>query len=1132
MSGLKESAIVETNGISMSSISQDYLNESYSAEDATSGSSMHCQDTMDLLSDQGDLLTSVGFMDSICSDGPAKAAYVNGSTSPHISDEILLDISKNVPGFLPKSLHAQNAVMGDVHFEGAIPLKKEGEITIRQTLTAEDVENRGIWGFDTDSPENTLDGYEEEGELGWNPQREFMKFLWDDDNGLGIERKLSPVQAPVVQNRRQRKDKLVLKIDPSEDPFSDLNFESNYVHPDKGVQTKLSPVKKAHSPKKPSKLQSPMAKSTKYLNGSAESVKHIFPKQTKNPITKTQKMGLITKTLPLDLCSKGGRTVFPQSSGFKEKAQKSIAITSRGTTSSKSFTCKKCGQVYNDRSSLVKHISLHKDKKKKVKEHVSELQKVKDKGKNAKLQCPQCTFGTNCSNTFVLHAKTHEKDKRFYRCNRCEFLAMNELDLKQHVLHKHGVTGADHTVLKSDKIQEYKLNKSISPKKAENKIGKQFIEDKEPTHSVGSNTEEVTPKDLKLSTLNVVSESAKQKSRLTKSPTKVLSKNDDNTTNSDKRGPLRKKKTLQGESKKKRREIQSAEGNTHESEEGSAVKSLNNSLSCETTVSGTGASPPTKKCLKRSPQPKEGNTKRTFKADITVAYSENNGTTNCTTPSLEKQVLKKSPSKRKMSTPFHNVQGQEILLDFPKSKQKHETPKKRKGSINNSDVLRGSNDDLGSDECETNKNASACFLKKHSTPSKGGLDSSTGHIERTCTSPCMFSFKDKESSESISPVTLESRSNVETDVKSCPYCPAVFESGISLSNHIRGHLHRGGLKVRRPRGSTLNKESQDGQQASPQVESEEETPDSDSPEEPETDQRKELICPLCRELFDNRKGLSNHVRGHLKRLGKPTSTLSKSPVIILEELMSNKKEFCLKLQILEKKCRKVRSFHKIRLSNGLSFPSTAKRQKDDKEETKGIETSKSSPPSDLIGILKKRRAHEEAKAKHQTHTARKALGLSAAKDCLHEMHTCKAMANSPEGEHNRKVCGHCNTSFHSGVSLSNHLRAYGQRKRKAVQDGANFDCKQRKQRSRSESKKKMYSLRQSTEEVYRLTCRFCDLVFQGPLSVQEDWIKHLQRHIMNTAVPHTGAGMVEVTSFPKDFCPSSVAHAQPSVAHS
>ncbi|CAL8330901.1 unnamed protein product [Merluccius merluccius] len=33
-------------------------------------------------------------------------------------------------------------------------------------------------------------------------------------------------------------------------------------------------------------------------------------------------------------------------------------------------------------------------------------------------------------------------------------------------------------------------------------------------------------------------------------------------------------------------------------------------------------------------------------------------------------------------------------------------------------------------------------------------------------------------------------------------------------------------------------------------------------------------------------------------------------------------------------------------------------------------------------------------------------------------------------------------------------------------------------------------------KVYSLKCRFCDQVFQGPLSVQEDWIAHLQKHIL------------------------------------
>ncbi|CAB1425040.1 unnamed protein product [Pleuronectes platessa] len=134
-------------------------------------------------------------------------------------------------------------------------------------------------------------------------------------------------------------------------------------------------------------------------------------------------------------------------------------------------------------------------------------------------------------------------------------------------------------------------------------------------------------------------------------------------------------------------------------------------------------------------------------------------------------------------------------------------------------------------------------------------------------------------------------------------------------------------------------------------------------------------------------------------------------------------------------------------------------------------------------------------------------------------HASDSLPNSicEKGEFNRKVCEHCNATFHSGVSLSNHLRAYAKRKRNALLEGSAFDCKVRRQRSRPGSKKKILPLHtQTPEEMYRLTCRFCDLVFQGPLSVQEDWIKHLQRHIMNTSVPHTGLSMVEVPSLPKD----------------
>ncbi|XP_067218750.1 zinc finger protein 644a [Chanodichthys erythropterus] len=1155
MSGLKESAKVEENDTSMSRISQDLLNsETFSVEGATPGPSAHCpQETMALLDDQGDLLTSVGFMDSICSDGPAKAAYVNGSTSPHISDEILLDISKNVPVFLPKSLQAQNSVTTNVHFEGSDPLRKEGEITIRQTLTAEDVENRGIWGFDTESPESSLDNYDDGNDLTWNPQREFMKFLWDDDNGLEMEEKLSPVPSPInhkrrvpsplCHKRRKRKEKLVLKVDPSEDLYSDLNFDSKKDHPGEGSRTECSPVKKKRSPRKPSKLQSTIVKHTKYLNGAAKAVKHLFPKPAKKPISKTQKMGLIRDSLPSDSCSREEPSFFQRNSSFKEKSQENRQITcNKDTTSSKPFICKECGQCYQDHSSMLHHISVHRDKRHKIMEEKNELHQIKDEGKDAKLQCPQCTFGTNCPNTFVQHAKTHEKDKRYYSCNKCDFVEMNEVELRRHSLHKHGISGADLTVWKSDGFQERKVNKSTCPnsyscsveRKTKN-IGNhvkascqtQFNEEQASSHSLDSSDEELSLTEQPTSALSTCAKPTAKSPKLSRKKKMWMHKSVQSQSRLDKSIH-----TLL--SRKKRNDQSASECNTHQEPQ----EFLDSN---ETTFSETGTSLSPSKFLKRSAHSKEGNTKRTFKSDGNVTCSEDVGNTNYMHLNLEKQTLKKSPSKRKMSTPFHNMQGQDILLDFPKSRQnfkKSEASKRRKVFINNGDFICDSND-LGPEECENNKNANARFVRKQTSPAKASLVASSSHFERNHGSPRKFSVKDEykeeEISESNSTVKREQSSDVETDLKACPYCPAVFESGISLSNHIRGHLHRVGLKVRHAvsaaKVTSPDKVPPVRRRTLQQIKTEEDTSQTDNSAEMSTDcQQTHLICPLCREWFETRTGLSNHVRGHLKRLGKPTSTASKSPVIILKELMRDKKQFQMKLQVLEKKCRATNSFHPIRLNNGLTFASTVKRHKD-KDEKKKIDINKGSPPSDLIGILKKRRAHEETKAKHSSHTARKALHLSSGKDCDLEIEPFKAVPNSlaEKSELNRKVCVHCNATFHSGVSLSNHLRAYAHRKKKALLDGTTYDCKQRKQRSRSGSKKKTYPLLHTPEEIYTLTCRFCDLVFQGPLSVQEDWIKHLQRHIMNTAVPHTGAGMVEVSSFPTDSCSNTIPQAQPSV---
>ncbi len=249
-------------------------------------------------------------------------------------------------------------------------------------------------------------------------------------------------------------------------------------------------------------------------------------------------MALIRETLPSDSCSIEEPIFFPRNSGFKEKSQEHRQITCKtDTISSKPFICKECGQCYHDQSSLLNHISVHRDKQRKLQKKINELHQIKDEGKDAKLQCPQCTFGTNCPNTFVQHAKTHEKDKRYYSCNKCDFVEMNEVELRRHLLHKHGISGSDLTVWKSDGFQERKVNKSVCPisfsrsfqRKTKNIIGNhveascrpQFIEEQASSHSLDNCDEEPSPTEQSFSVCNVLTSYAKPTARSPKLSVKI-----------------------------------------------------------------------------------------------------------------------------------------------------------------------------------------------------------------------------------------------------------------------------------------------------------------------------------------------------------------------------------------------------------------------------------------------------------------------------------------------------------------------------------------------------------------------------------------------------------------------------------
>ncbi|ELV13686.1 Protein Wiz [Tupaia chinensis] len=75
------------------------------------------------------------------------------------------------------------------------------------------------------------------------------------------------------------------------------------------------------------------------------------------------------------------------------------------------LACSECGWAFADPTALEQHRQLHQASREKIIEEIQKLKRVPgDEGREARLQCPKCVFGTNSSRAFVHHAKLHMRD--------------------------------------------------------------------------------------------------------------------------------------------------------------------------------------------------------------------------------------------------------------------------------------------------------------------------------------------------------------------------------------------------------------------------------------------------------------------------------------------------------------------------------------------------------------------------------------------------------------------------------------------------------------------------------------------------------------------------------------------------
>uniref|UniRef100_F7ES36 Zinc finger protein 644 n=2 Tax=Xenopus tropicalis TaxID=8364 RepID=F7ES36_XENTR len=823
------------------------------------------------------------------------------------------------------------------------------------------------------------------------------------------------------------------------------------------------------------------------------------------------------------------------------------------------YACRECGRTFRDRNSLLKHMIIHQERRQKLMEEIRELKELQDEGRSARLQCPQCVFGTNCPKTFVQHAKTHEKDKRYYCCEECNFMAVSENELECHRSAAHGAVvkcpslTSDIPQRKGIKKASLKNSLFLSSKKSATYICKmcpfaastrnnlkkhiEYVhQSSSPDHFNGSLLQNFTDSEL----LSV----GKETKHIIK-PSSSFPKN--SVLKQDMKSHYGSVSQTNSFTKLHRKhKIQKAR------------KSAAQSVVCSPSIS------PNKSLLFTSNDQKHRYYQQITKPKYARAnhgyrYGQNFKMLKKSNDLYPLNLKKEdSSSTLELLSASTDLQNDCSIIDAESLQPRKFVAFKDHRRVAVEKVLKPENEHSATEEsldCYPDflKKMTFVVLKKlHPSEQKDEYDSWENDEIYEYTEPpdgpyntgkqsVYPVFKEKLNDEHGDESTLHYNSNdgfyfeyyedgegdvfiqdmpganhlenddsvlqehsaifhwsdLSLEKKNCPYCPATFETGVGLSNHVRGHLHRAGLTyearhvVSPEQIATSDKMQHFKRTGTPTKRVRKAIEKSESPSE--------HTCALCGGWFDTKIGLSNHVRGHLKRIGKTKWDANKSPICVLNEMLQNEEKYEQILKALSNR----RPVHKPFIAqkpssnnsastalplearhNGLKLGATSDVEGlplSNECNKANIDADKDQPFS-LIELLKMKRLGQGKNVEHSAQKISQTARKRFIQKCLHPLNEdCSSMCNQ-----------------HKSMDYAMHA-----------------EFKQKKSRSRSGSKKKGLAMSHGADEVYILRCRFCGLVFRGPLSIQEDWIKHLQRHIVNANLPRTGAGMVEVESLLK-----------------
>ncbi|XP_057647733.1 protein Wiz isoform X17 [Chionomys nivalis] len=229
----------------------------------------------------------------------------------------------------------------------------------------------------------------------------------------------------------------------------------------------------------------------------------------------------------------------------------------------------------------------------------------------------------------------------------------------------------------------------------------------------------------------------------------------------------------------------------------------------------------------------------------------------------------------------------------------------------------------------------------------------------------------------------------------------------------------------------------------------------------------EACCELCGLYFENRKALASHARAHLRQFGVTEWCVNGSPIETLSEWIKHRPQ---KVGAYRSYIQGGRPFTK-------KFRSAGHGRDSDKRPPLGL------APGGLSLVGRSAGGEPGPEAGRAADSGERPLATSPPGTVKSEEHQRQNI-----NKFERRQARPPDASAARGGEDANDL----QQKLEEV--------RQPPPRVRPVPslvpRPPQTSLVKFVGNIYTLKCRFCEVEFQGPLSIQEEWVRHLQRHIL------------------------------------